>query len=216
MAGQEMEGLMGAGAMPAGDPAAQPPQDGMPDPTQGTGPQQDQPGAPVDIKPILDGIEVPENLKPMYDKIVLSGMRIMFSKESHKLFVDELQKEGPLAEKIAKGITGLMYLVWNQSNKSLPPQLIIPATVALTVRAFDYVQKTGDPEASKEVLGQAIQGSLEGVMNGFGSKLDDLQQTLEQSKQGMQTAASAGQAMQQGQPMPQGGGLMDAAGGQNG
>lgn len=216
---QNMGGLMGAGS----PDTASMPQDPQAPQAQDVGqPQDAQPqGGQVDVKPILDGIKVPPNLKPMYDKIVIAGMRIMFSKGSHQLFTDQLQKEGPLAQKISTGVVGLMYLLWNQSNKSLPPQLMIPATTALTVQAFDYVQKTGNPEATKEVLGEAIQGSLEGVMNGFGAKLDDLQNTLQNSQNGMAAASDMAGNMPQGQdaqasaaPAP-GGGLMDA-GVQNG
>lgn len=204
MENQDMQGLMGAGVTPVGS-ESQAPQEAAPAPMQGM-----EQGGMVDTKPIEAGIEVPPNLKPMYEKIVLSGMRIMFSKESHKLFIDQLQKEGPLAKKIADGITGLMYLMWTESNKSIPPQLIIPATTALTLRAFDYVQQTGDPEATKEVLGQSLEGAIDGVMRGFGGSADSIEQNLP-------VAQGQGALPQQGMPQTApGGGLMDATGGLNG
>ena len=213
MAGQEMEGLMGAGAQAV-------PEAGMAPAAQGDTPMLDQAGSQqtgqIDIQPMLDGIEVPSELKPMYDKIVLAGMRIMFSKGSHQLLVDQLQKEGPLAEKISAGIVALMYMLWTQSNKSIAPQLIIPAATALTLRAFDYVQKTGDPEATKEVLGQSVEGALDGIMKGFGGNIDSMEQNLQQTAQGVKGAV---EQMPQGQAQPMaqpGGGLMDAMGGQNG
>jgi len=213
MADQEMEGLMGAGAQPS-------PEAGMAPEAQGAAPMpmqgEAQQGGQIDIQPMLDGIEVPPNLKPMYDKVILSGMRIMFSKGSHQLLVDQLQKEGPLAEKISAGIVALMYMLWTQSNKSIPPQLIIPAATALTLRAFDYVQKTGDPEATKEVLGQAVEGSIDGIMNGFGGNIDTMEQNLQQTAQGIKGVAEQMPQSQDGQTMPMGGGLMDAMGGQNG
>ena len=205
MENQDMQGLMGAGVTPVG-PESQAPQEAAPAPMQGM-----EQGGIIDTKQIEAGIEVPPNLKPMYDKIVLSGMRIMFSKESHKLFIDQLQKEGPLAKKIADGITGLMYLMWTESNKSIPPQLIIPATTALTLRAFDYVQQTGDPEATKEVLGQSLEGAIDGVMRGFGGSADTIEQAIP-------AAQGQGAMPQQGAPQsaPPSGGLMDAMGGVNG
>jgi len=212
MAIQDNQGLMGAG-MDGGsaqmDGAA--PAQSAPAMPMGQQPGQQQSGQ-VDIQPILDGIDVPSNLKPMYDKIVLSGMRIMFSKGSHQLFTDQLQKEGPLGEKISTGIVSLMYMLWTQSNKSIPPQLIIPATVALTVRAFDYVQKTGDPEATKEVLGQAVESAIDGVMKGFGSSIDALGQNIQTGNQMVENATDN---QEQSAP-PQAGGLMGAMGAQNG
>lgn len=215
MQGENMGGLMGAGSET--QVMERPGQEQL------SGGNQSASGE-VDIQPIIDGIEVPPNLKPMYDKIVLAGMRIMFSKGSHQLMVSQLQQEGPLAAKLSQGIVSLMYMLWSQSNKSIPPQLIIPAAVALTVRAFEYVQKSGDPEASPQVLGDAIDGTIEGVMRGFGSDSSGLEHNVEQFGRVAQEGGGSGMAPNgalpqgssgQGSPMPQqqqaaGSGLMGA------
>lgn len=183
MANENMMGL----AAPAGMEA----QGAMPeDPAMmGQEPQQAQGGA-VDTKQIEDAIQVPPNLKPAFDRIVLSGMRIMFSKDSHKLLLEQLNKEGPLAQKLTEGIISLMYLLWTQSNKTIPPQLMVPATVVMTLRAFDYLQQAGDPEATKEVLGEALNGAVTGVMERFGVDPNNLEGAL---KEGAQAGQSAGQ-----------------------
>jgi hypothetical protein len=150
-------------------------------------PQEGQGGA-VDTKQIEAAIEVPPNLKQAFDRVVLSGMRIMFSKDSHKLLLEQLNKEGPLAQKLTEGIISLMYLLWTQSNKTIPPQLMVPATVVLTLRAFDYLQQAGDPEATKEVLGEALNGAVTGVMERFGVDPNNLQGALQEGAQGAQAA----------------------------
>lgn len=186
----DQENTMGLAA-PAGTEPAPMPQEGAA-PMEGQAPA----GGAIDTKQIEAGVEVPPNLKPALDRIVLSGMRIMFSKETHKMLLDELNQPGPLTDRMVKGIISLMYLLWTQSNKTIPPQLIVPATVVLTLRAFDYVQQTGDPEATKEALGNALDGAVTGVMERFGVDTNNLPAALQQATK----AGQAGQAPQQRAP----------------
>lgn len=149
-------------------------------------------GKTVDVQPIIDRAkqDVPANLKEPLDKIVLSGMRIMFDRSSHKLLLDELDKPGPLAQKLGEGIIMLMYMLWEKSNKTIPPQLIVPATLVLTLEAFSYVQESKDPEATKDVLGEAVAEAIEGVMDRFGATQDKIP-ALRRGAQGGQPGAAA-------------------------
>jgi hypothetical protein len=121
----------------------------------------------------IDG-KIPANLKPIYQKAVLSGERIMFDKQSHKMLLDELEKPDPMPDKIANGMIALIYMLWTQSNQTLPPQIIVPLTVVLTLRAFEFLQKSGEPDATKEVLGEAMALATTGIMAKFGVNEDQL------------------------------------------
>lgn len=170
------------------------------------------PAGGVDIEPMIAKAHenIPPNLRPMLDKVVLSGMRIMFDKSSHQMALAELDKPGPLAQRIMNGMVALMYLLWKQSNQSIPPQLIVPATLILTLRAFQFLQMSKEPEATKEVLGEAVADSVQGVMDRFGATQDKIPALLKgQGAQAEQPGAPAapppGTA-----PQPQGG-MLDAA-----
>jgi len=141
----------------------------------------------IDVEPIIAKINVPPNLKGTFDKMVLSGMRIMFDRASHQLLLDQLDGPNPLAQKISDGIITLMYMLWTQSNKTLPPQLMVPVTVVLTLKAFDFLQQSGDKEATKEVLGETMHLATTGILDRFGAKPSDLaamQQKVMAAKQG--------------------------------
>jgi hypothetical protein len=138
----------------------------------------------IDLKPILDKVQVPPNLKGIFDKAVLSGMRIMFDKQSHKMLLEQIEKPGPMPQKLGEGIVVLVYMLWTQSNKTLPPQIIVPLTVRLTVEAFDFLQKSGDPDATKEVLGEAMDVAVTGVMDRFGATQDKIPELVKQSQSG--------------------------------
>lgn len=121
----------------------------------------------------IDG-KIPANLKDIYQKAVLSGLRIMFDKSSHGMLLQELEKPDPLPNKIANGTIALIYMLWTQSNQTLPPQIIVPLTVVLTLRAYEFLLKSGEPEATKEVLGEAMALATTGIMSKFGVAEDQL------------------------------------------
>lgn len=173
-------------------------------------------GAPaagaVDVEAMIAKAKekIPPNLAPILDKIVLSGMRIMFDKASHQMALAELNKPGPLAQRLTTGMIALMYMLWKQSNKTIPPQLIVPATLILTLRAFQFLQLSKDPEATKEVLGEAVAESVQGVMDRFGATQDKLPGLLKGGAPGAPSGAAVPAPAAAG-AAPQGGGMLDAA-----
>lgn len=169
-------------------------------------PQTPSQSAAIDVAPIIARAEaaIPANLKDIYSKAILSGMRIMFDKASHRLMLEELNQPGPLATRISNGIIKLVYMLWTQSNKTLPPQIMVPVTLVLTLRAFDFLQQSQDPEATKEVLGEATHQAVQGVMDRFGANEAALPGLVQANQKGAQPGAA---------PPPQGG-MLSAAGGQ--
>jgi hypothetical protein len=161
----------------------------------------------IDIEPIVARVrqDIPPNLQAIYDKAILSGMRIMFDKNSHKMMLEELDKPGPLATRISNGIIQLAYLLWKQSNHTLPPQIMVPITLTLTLRAFQFLQESKDPEATKEVLGEATHQAVQGVMDRFGATEDKLPALVKGQGAASQPGAPAAGAPQQG------GGMLDSA-----
>lgn len=150
--------------------------------------------------------KIPANMQPVFDKVVLSGMRIMFDKSSHQMMLDELDQGGPLEQRLSKGIIKLMFMLWQQSNKTIPPQLMIPATLVLTLRAFQFLLLAKDQEATMQVLGQAVELAVQGVLERFKNPGDE----------GGQPGQPAAPAAAAPAPAPaQGGGMLDSLGGAN-
>lgn len=166
-------------------------------------------GSLIDVDSIIAKIEMPPNLKGIYDKAILSGLRIMFDKGSHQMLLDQLDKEGPLAQKLSEGIITLCYMLWDQSNKTLPPQIMVPITTVLTLKAFDFLQKSGEPEATKEMLGEAMHLAVTGVMERFGVSEAQLEELAAKGGAQQAGAPAAGQTAGQ-QPPEQPTGLIGA------
>lgn len=167
----------------------------------------------IDVEPIIARTRagIPPQLQAIYDKAVLSGMRIMFDKASFQMTLESLSQPGPLATRISNGIIQLVYLLWKQSNHTLPPQIIVPLTLTLTLKAFAFTQLMADPEATKETLGEATHAAVQGVMDRFGATEDKLPQ-LAQAATG-QATAQPGQPVAASSAPPAGGGMLDAAAG---
>lgn len=160
-------------------------------------PEQQAPGS-IDVEPMIAKARegIPANMQDVFDKAVLSGMRVMFDASSHEMTLAELDGPEPLEVKLSNGTIKLVYMLWEQSNKTLPPQLLVPLTLVLTLRAFEFLQMSKDPEATKEVMGEAVALAVQGVMDRAGATADKIPELMKQQggstppAQGMIAAAS--------------------------
>ena len=125
-----------------------------------------------------------ENLMPIFKMIVLKGDVQMFSKETHQLTLDQLNGPGPMAKKLAEGISALMYILFEKSNKTLDPSLLEPAGTVLLCHAFDYLQESKDPEATKEMFGDAVHQFSVAIHNALGVTEEQFNEAV--TKQGKQ------------------------------
>lgn len=170
---------------------------------------------PVDVAPIIAKAteKVPPKIRPMFDKVVLSGMRIMFDKSSHSMMLEALDKPGPLAKRMSDGMIQLMYLMWKQSNHTIPPQLIVPAAVVLTLKVFQFLQESKEPEATAQVLGDAMEQTVQGILDRFGATEDKLPELLKGEDPGASIVKDMGLKAAPGAApgAPQGGGMLDSA-----
>jgi hypothetical protein len=145
----------------------------------------------LNLSTIRSGIKLPPELEEMYQRVVIAGMKVMFSDESHHLLEKELQGPGTTEEKLGRGLAGLMLLLFKQSNKTLPPQVIIPAGIELMMNAVEYFQKTDKVKISDQDIGHAIQIMLGVLMHAFGAQPNEVF--------GKAAALSQGQGQGQGQ-----------------
>lgn len=135
-------------------------------------------GGDLTLESVKKNIKVPPELQNAYERTVIAGMKMMFSKESHGYMLKELQKPGDLGDKLGKNIAGLMLLMFKESNKTMPPQVIIPAGLELLMQAADFLKNTKMGEPTNEELGRAMQVMITTVMQGFGLKPEQFAQAL--------------------------------------
>ena len=137
-------------------------------------------GDDIDTETIKKNINMPPELQEAYERVVIAGMKVMFSKESHKLMLDELQKEGPVGQKLGMGIAGLMLLLVKESNGTIPPEVIIPAGVNLLSRAADFIRKSEIEKITNADIGDAMEVMISTILQKFGVGPEQMAQMLNQ------------------------------------
>ena len=149
-----------------------------------TGMIQDNMGRPqgndISAKAVTDSIKMPPELQEAYDRVVIAGMKVMFSDESHKMMLQFMDEEGPADEKLGKGIAGLMLILFKESNETIPPQVIIPAGVQLLIKAAEFAKQSGMGEISNKDVAGGIELMIAIIMEKFGVDPSQFKQMLDQ------------------------------------
>ena len=149
-----------------------------------TGIIQDKMGRPegdeITTKAVSDNIKIPPKLQEAYDRVVIAGMKIMFSKESHRAMLQEIQKPGPLDQRLGKGIAGLMLLMFKESNATMPPAVIIPAGIKLMMEAVDFLRDSGLEKPTNSDIGGAMEILISTILEKFGVAPEKMAQMLSQ------------------------------------
>jgi len=122
--------------------------------------------------------EITKKLDPakvkQLDRIVAAGMNVMFGKDTHTLFLDEMAKEGDFGEKMGDGVARLMVLLFQNSKGTMPKDLIIPAGSILVSKANEYLERTGENVQEDDYI-QALKIVSKKVMMAFGASEEHFQ-----------------------------------------
>lgn len=150
-------------------------------------------GSELNADVIKQNIQMPPELQEAYERVVIAGMKVMFSKDSHQLMLQQLQQGGSMGERLGKGVAGLMFLLFKQSNATIPPQVIIPAGVELLAQAADFLKQAGMGEVTNEDIGEGMQIMITTILDKFGVSQEQMQQMLNQySNQNIPAPGSMG------------------------
>lgn len=129
---------------------------------------------------VQQNIKMPPELQEAYERVVIAGMKVMFSKDTHRIMLKEMQKEGPIADRLGKGVAGLMLLLFKESNQTMPPQVIIPAGIELMMQAVDFMRKTGMDKITNKDIGGAMQVLMNTIFEKFGVDPNRFEQMVNQ------------------------------------
>jgi len=155
---------------------------------------------------------VPPNMRKPYAQLVAAGMKFMFDKTTHKYMLEQIDAEGPIDEKLAKGVGNLIRMLHSQSKGAFPEHLIIPVGIELMMHAADYAAQTGRDVVTPELMGSAIQLFVFDFFGEAGVKQDMLMGSIEKMKELNGAQQPGGQPPEQpgGQPPPAEPGLIGA------
>ena len=146
----------------------------MTQPVQGV-PEQ---GTAITPESIQENIKMPPKLQNAYERVVLAGMKIMFSEKTNQMVMKQMQGQGPVSERLGMGIAGLMATLFKESNKTIPPAVIIPAGVYLLAQAADFLKKAQLENIDDKTIGDAMQIFVETSIKMFGGDSDKVYSIL--------------------------------------
>lgn len=136
-----------------------------------------QPDA-LNVQSVKESIQMPPELQDAYERVVLAGMKVMFSKETHRLMLKEIEGEGPIAERLGRGIAGLVLALVMKANYTLPPEVLVPAGLELMMQAVDFLRKTGAANVTDSEIGEAFQVFMRVLFEKFGVDSAQIEQLV--------------------------------------
>jgi len=129
---------------------------------------------------IAEGIKMPPELQEAYERVVIAGMKVMFSKESHKFFIEQLQAEGQMAEKLGKGVAGLLVYLYKESNNTIPSEVMIPAGIRLLTKAADFINQSGSAKVTNQEIGDAMELMISTILQQAGVSPEQMEEMFAQ------------------------------------
>ena len=160
--------------------------------------QMARPHGRSDITPqsVRENMQMPAHLQNAFDRVIAAGMTLMYGKKTHALMMQGLDTK-PTGQLLGEGVVGLMGILTEQSNNTIPPQVIIPAGIYLIAEAADFFERSGALAVSSADIAEATQIYIYMVIQKSGGDPDQMMAKLGQfSPEQLQQLAQQAQQQQ--------------------
>lgn len=147
--------------------------------------------------------KVPPDQKDRFDKIVIAGMKVMYSPETSDMMQSQLKNAGDPAENAGEGAAKLFGILMHESKGTMPMQAAIPAMQVLLCEGLDFMEQAGLIQITNDIIAEATKAMMGYILQMVGVK-------KEQMDKYMQAGMDAGDAKSgtaqppQAAPQPQG------------
>lgn len=123
---------------------------------------------------VIDAI--PEEFRDAFERVVLAGMKVLYSKDMQPEIQQQLAEPGPMWKKLGEGIAKLMTILDQQAGKGLPQQIVIPAAIELVHEYTDFLNRTGKVKVSPDELREATMYVVVTTAKLYGATDDQIKQ----------------------------------------
>lgn len=100
-------------------------------------------------------------------RVVLAGMKLMYAPQVFPMFKQALEAGGPLPQVLASQATGLMKILMDKANGSIPKQVVIPAGAMLLAEMADFMRKAKLANPSEKDMQEAVQILVRALVQQF-------------------------------------------------
>ena len=136
---------------------------------------------------------IPPQFRAPVERLVLAGMKVMFSPQTHELAMRQVQEAEDPAAGAAVGVAALMSQLTSRVKGELPPPAIVPAALILLMEALAFLAEGGQVELTDEVVADATQDLAGYLMQKLGLTPDKVAAAQDVIRQGgAQSAPPAG------------------------
>lgn len=101
--------------------------------------------------------KIPPQYRVAVQRIVLAGMKVMFSPETHHLMLQALNSDTDPAHAVGMGVTQLLTLLFKESKGTMPIPAIIPAGILLCCEALDFMEKANMVQVTTDLIDNTVQ-----------------------------------------------------------
>ncbi|MES2942934.1 MAG: hypothetical protein V4772_08700 [Pseudomonadota bacterium] len=117
--------------------------------------------------------------KEAYNKIVIAGMKVMFSKEMNGELLDGLRQSQDPAITAAEGIIGILGLLYKQSRNTMPIVPMMMAGMSLLLQGLEFAEQAGIMQVTPQTIDVATQHYIESLLTKLGITQEKLGGMLE-------------------------------------
>lgn len=134
-----------------------------------------------DISPqsVRSQMKVPPQKQGSYAALVAAGKKLMYSPQMDEQVQALMAGEGDIGQKLGMGVVGIMALLLDRSNGTLPQDMLIPAALELVAEAAAMLREQGE-KVTKQDIGEGMGVVVEEILRRAGVEVDQIPQLLGQ------------------------------------
>lgn len=125
---------------------------------------------------------MPEKMREAFDRIVLAGKKVIYSKETAPMVDQYLSSGASIAEKLGGGVANVVVMLDNKAQGAIPKDILIPAATVLLFDAADFMRRTGT-KVTTEDIGKAYEMMFYGIFEAYGMKPEQVDATFDRMEQ---------------------------------
>ena len=129
--------------------------------------------------------KIDPKLQMQLQRTVTAGLQIMYGSKDN-LIAKQLGKSSDYAHNVGEGAAKLVGILYQQSKKTMPPSIAVPAATIFMCEGLDFLEKAGKVKVNPDLLSEATQDMGAAVMQLFGVSPDKMQSMMAQAQQRQQ------------------------------
>ena len=114
-------------------------------------------------------MEMPVQDQESLQKVVMAGMKLMYDPKIFPMFEQGLKSKAPLPDMLAAQAVGLLKLLMDKSQGTIPKNVILPAAVMLMLEMGDFMVKAKMAQPTQADMQAAVKKVVELAMKVFGA-----------------------------------------------